>query len=494
MGKKYCCIPWCHNTSDTVLPDGTKIILHRFPMSEKKTHIRRLWISKIKNVRANLNVKDHSRICSAHFEGIFTDISIPTIFPSKPIKEVKTRRPLIRHAIEVQKIGDYNNNCDEKTCVDKIADEKLDDTCSHDNSEQVLRTHKIVEKSDAETLCKPTVSDAESQVENCDFERKDVGIQCDLPRFTYEDVKDDDSKVRFYTGFVSFKVFWLFFRTLVSHGAEKLNYWEGERRSMGGKGYQQQGYLKPGKQRFLRPIDEFLMCCMRLRLNLNQEHLSDIFRVSNTTVSRIMNTWINFMYDHCKALIKWPTRTQILQNLPQLFFDHPDTRIVLDCTEFFTERPSSLVSQWLTWSEYKHHNTFKVLIGVAPNGMATFVSRLWGGNVSDRHIVQHDDLIPKLSAGDVVMADKGFTIEDLLPPDVGLNVPPRVSTKHQMSSSDFFNTANIASARIVVEMKMEQIKNFQILNSVLPLSEAPLSEQIIVLCVALTNLLPPLLK
>lgn len=74
----------------------------------------------------------------------------------------------------------------------------------------MLRMSKNVEKSDAETLSKPTVCDGQSQVENSDFERKDIGIQCDLPRFTYEDVKNDDCKVRFYTGFVSF-VFWLFF-------------------------------------------------------------------------------------------------------------------------------------------------------------------------------------------------------------------------------------------------------------------------------------------
>lgn len=63
-----------------------------------------------------------------------------------------------------------------------------------------------------------------------------------------------------------------------------------------------------------------------------------------------------------------------------------------------------------------------------------------------------------------------------------------------MSSSEFFKTAHIASARIVVEMKMEQVKIFQILNSVLSLSEAFHAEQIIVTCVSLTNLLPPLLQ
>lgn len=139
------------------------------------------------------------------------------------------------------------------------------------------------------------------------------------------------------------------------------------------------------KKRFLRPVDEFLIVCMRLRLGLLQEHLADIFCVSESTVSRIMNTWINFLYDHCKSMIAWPTREQILSNLPRLFYNHTDTTVIIDCTEFFTEKPSSLVAQWLTWSEYKHSNTFKVLIGVAPNGMVTFISRLWGENASDRH-------------------------------------------------------------------------------------------------------------
>ncbi|VDI10468.1 Hypothetical predicted protein [Mytilus galloprovincialis] len=77
---------------------------------------------------------------------------------------------------------------------------------------------------------------------------------------------------------------------LLKHGADKLNYWEGESQSMGEKSYQQEGNLKPGRKPFLRPIDEFFMVMMRLRLGLLQEHLADIFRVFESTVSRIMNS------------------------------------------------------------------------------------------------------------------------------------------------------------------------------------------------------------
>ena len=91
------------------------------------------------------------------------------------------------------------------------------------------------------------------------------------------------------------------------------------------------------------------------------------------------------------------------------------------------------------------------------------------------------------------MADKAFTVEDLLPADVGLNIPPRIPGHRQMTTHEFFQTQGIASARIVVEMKMEQIKNYRILNGTLPLSEAHLAEQMVFICTALTNLLPPLL-
>ena len=325
---------------------------------------------------------------------------------------------------------------------------------------------------------------------------RDASVQVSLPHISPEDLRQNDDKIRFYTGFVSFAMFWHYLMTCIKHGADKLYYWEGEQRCGNAPvpAYHQTDGQKPGRKRFLRPADEFLLVCMRLRLGLLQEHLADLFCISTTTVSRIVNTWMNFLFDHCKGLIPWPSREQILCNLPSGFRNYKNCRIVVDCTELYTEKPSSLVAQWLTWSEYKHSNTFKILIGVAPNGLVTFVSRLWCGNVSDRHIVQHDDLLPKLSPGDMMMADKGFTIEDLLPADVDLNIPPRIPTSRQMTQDEFFKTQAIASARIVVEMKMEQVKNYRIPGNTLPLNEAHLAEQMAFICIAWTNLLPPLMK
>ena len=66
----------------------------------------------------------------------------------------------------------------------------------------------------------------------------------------------------------------------------------------------------------------------------------------------------------------------------------------------------------------------KVLVGISPNGQVIFVSKLWGGRVSDKCITQKSGFLQYLKPGDNVMADRVFEITDILPPGVGLNIPP----------------------------------------------------------------------
>lgn len=86
MGKKYCCIPLCHKTFDSILENGSKVILRRFPMSQKKAQIKCQWTSKVKTVKANFDFSVSLRICSAHIEGTFTDESVPTCISIKTSK------------------------------------------------------------------------------------------------------------------------------------------------------------------------------------------------------------------------------------------------------------------------------------------------------------------------------------------------------------------------------------------------------------------------
>ncbi|KAK2147827.1 hypothetical protein LSH36_532g03049 [Paralvinella palmiformis] len=131
------------------------------------------------------------------------------------------------------------------------------------------------------------------------------------PDITTGDLAQSDDTVRFYTGLVNFQMYFAMFRTLLSHGADCLNYWRGEL-SVGERSYHKKGQ----------------------KLNPRE---------------------------------------------------------------------------------------------------------LWGGHASDRHITMSSGLIPLLEPGMGVMADKGLTIEYLLPENINLNMPPKIPKARQMTEDEVFN-------------------------------------------------------
>ena len=120
-----------------------------------------------------------------------------------------------------------------------------------------------------------------------------------------------------------------------------------------------------------------MLVFMRLRLGLLEQDLVQRFCVSVSTVSRLLITWYNVLAVNPKHLIVWPSKEVIAANMPDCFKKFPNTRIIIDCTEFFIQLLSSLVNQTITCSSYKSHNTFKLLVGISPTGVVTFLSKLW---------------------------------------------------------------------------------------------------------------------
>lgn len=84
--------------------------------------------------------------------------------------------------------------------------------------------------------------------------------------------------------------------------------------------------------------------------------------------------------------------------------------MVIDCTEFRCESPSSMTEQKLTYSSYKKYPSVKVAIGILPNGSAVACSPCYPGSTSDKAIVKHSNILKELRSGDLVLADKGFLI------------------------------------------------------------------------------------
>ena len=93
--------------------------------------------------------------------------------------------------------------------------------------------------------------------------------------------------------------------------------------------------------------------------------------------------------------------------------------------------PSQPRTQSATFSNYKHHNTAKGLVGISPKGDFTFVSELYAGNTSDKQVTNYCGIFNLLEPGDEIMADRGFGIEDDLPAGVSLNLPPFLNDQKQ---------------------------------------------------------------
>ena len=53
--------------------------------------------------------------------------------------------------------------------------------------------------------------------------------------------------------------------------------------------------------------------------------------------------------------------------------------VIIDCFKAFVDKPSNLAARSTTWSQYKHCNAVKFLIGISPQGVITFISNGWGG-------------------------------------------------------------------------------------------------------------------
>lgn len=256
------------------------------------------------------------------------------------------------------------------------------------------------------------------------------------------------------------------------------------------------------KSKTLTLFQEFVMVLIKLRLILPLQDLAFQFGVSLSTVSRTFTAWLTVMDVRLSHLIRWPERDELWRTMPMCFqFSFGKKTIITDCFEVFIERPSNLLARSQTFSNYKYHNTVKVLIGITPQGSVCFTSKVWGGQTSDKYLTERCGLLDNLKAGDLVLADRGFTIrESVALYQAQLAIPAFTKGKNQLDPFDVERTRGIADVRIHMARVIGLLRQkYTILQSTLPLdyltcsnnaANCPLIDRMIRVCSALTNLCP----
>ena len=231
---------------------------------------------------------------------------------------------------------------------------------------------------------------------------------------------------------------------------------------------------------------------MKMRHNYPNFHIAKLFSCSVTSIANIIITFLYLFHESVyQPYFRIPSRDQNQLSLPKSFVNFKNCRTVLDCTDVKIAVPTAMDLQSATYSSYRSINSFKILVGVSPNGVITYISEPYPGSVSDKAIIAHCGLSHHLSKGDLVLADKGFLISDLLPEGVTLNIPPFLHK--QFTAKEAEQTIEIARARIHVERANARLKQFSILSYIPPWLKSHLT-QIVQVVATLVNFQNPLIN
>ena len=256
-------------------------------------------------------------------------------------------------------------------------------------------------------------------------------------RTVFNEMQGDDVVTKFYTGFPT----WSLFNTVFDLCKPVVKY----------------------HPRMALPLmAQFAMTLMKLRLNLKNQDLAYRFHISQSCVSRYFNKWINVMYSRLPSvLLFWPQKSEIEISMPLSFRQKfKDCVSIIDGFEVFCNRHKNVLDRASTYSNYKSHNTVNFLISITPQGTINFLSQAFGGRTSDIEIVKKSGYMKFIGSGDAVLADKGFTIEELFGLiGAKLITPSSMGKQDQLSQLQVETSRGISNVRIHVERVIGHLKN-----------------------------------
>ena len=537
--NRYCCVPLC-NQKGTTGPNGEKVGFFSIPTD---TSLRAQWPHAIRrDTGKHFTITDSTKVCSLHFKnehlkkslGIgrlsYVDGAVPSVFewkrssprkrpPPTPRgnsasiqnkKQNKRKAGSARTSLDMSAVAGPSSESLTIDATDSLNEFSLASNSEAESSETVTTDNQLSYDDLRKKLAKMEQLLEESRTKNAKLEAEvekvrthafKISEKCaNLEKgiFTVDNFTSDED-ITFYTGFPSYDVFMATYNYLnPGQNGENIRFWRSVSNDVDPEYYEREPELGvgPGRPRTLNAKEEFFLVMCRLRQGFPERHLGHLFDISQSTVSRIVISWVNFMYLRFGQLNIWPSRKVVNDNMPQDFKGkYPNTRAIIDCTEIKCQMPSSLLLNSELFSSYKNHTTLKGLIAISPAGHISFISQLYTGSISDREITERSGFLDlSFEANDSVMADKGFTIQDLLPVGVSLNIPPFLGSSAQMPAEDVVKTQEIASLRIHVERAINKIKNFHIWDGVVPLSLFGTVNQMWTVCAHLCNVQDPIIS
>ena len=504
MGKS-CCAVGCASR----YKKDSGIHFYRFPEDKDK---RAKWIAAVS--RKNWEPNEHSWLCSKHFvsgsknDDPLSPDYVPSIFAhiKSPQKrrvdegmkryerlcvtkkrrvESESKLEAARVLLELSELGNGVEYCEPHSGTSTMTELSMKDIhgLEADNEHIIkectarydLNCKLKEEREEMADVCEALSTECSAlRLEVELLKRRQVSEPFTEKFFQGTDEKACEEKVKYFTGLPNFKTLLAVYNFV---SADEV----------------------PGGRTALTLFQSFVMTLIKFRLNLGDQDLAYRFGVNQSTVTRQIHKWIDILYVRLAPLVKWPDRDELLRTMPMSFRQsYRKCVVIIDCFEIFIERATNLKARAQTWSNYKHHNTIKFLIGIAPQGAVTYISKGWGGRVSDVYLTEHCDLLDKLLPGDLILADRGFNIHE----SAGLycaevKLPPFTRGKKQLSKAEVDTGRKLAHVRIHVERVIGLVRQkYSILKSTLPVNFIMCNDgesvcaidKVALICCALCNL------
>ncbi|XP_073672338.1 uncharacterized protein [Paramisgurnus dabryanus] len=520
-----CCIKNCrsrsHYYSGNKIKNGIRFFIfpkckrHEGPHVEDVTRRRRMaWISAVgrKDITYN-NSPVSRRVCSLHFHS------------GQPAYEMLETHPdwapslLLNHSeVNENEKDSFSSRLKRNKRSGVTRKQKIEDNIKREEADEMVQEDKVIYNEVTETVMRQEVEEKKwtrvdvgekespRQDEKDDIAHhpdehsaKDCGLcQCryneinrllqenrqlkhelDGFKITEEFFKDDDVKVKYYTGLPSYAIFQVLFSKVMP--------------------------FLPQDKRKLTCFQMLLLTFMRLRLDLPIQHIAHLFNVNESTVSTAFKQTVSVLYSRLSPLVHWPDRERLQVSMPHQFVEIFGNHFaaIVDCFEVSIERPSNLQARAQTSSNFiKDGLTLKYLICITPQGVISFISKGFGGRTSDKQLTENCGFLDKLLPGDIVLADRGFDIKE----SVGLmcaevKIPAFTKGQRQLEAKDVEDMTSIAHLRIHLERVIGVVRNkYKILSTTIPISmvlpcervNVTFLDKIVTVCCALVNMCPSL--
>ncbi|XP_035250408.1 uncharacterized protein LOC118214513 [Anguilla anguilla] len=382
-----CVVVGCRNRRTP----GTTLSFYRFPRDPER---KQRWIAAIN--REGWLPNDGSRLCSTHFisgkqvKNPRSPDYVPSVFSAVSLSQ-ETKQTSAFECPDKQQA-----QVEAATALlylqGQVVDPELDLDQDQDKAETMssLSSSSSEQPGDSRAHSSSDVdaSDAvnyEEELRALKKENQALRESMEKMSLTEVSLRNDPAKVRFYTGLPNYFVFETVMWLLSPH-------------------------MKGEKSVKLSKFQQLLLTLMRLRLDLKNQDLAYRFGVKVSTVTKTVHSVVNIMSTTLvPTTVFWPSREELRKNLPSAFrSSYPDCAVIMDCFRVALEKTD--------WSDANiHHcgtNTLKYLVGVAPQGVVTFVSKGSPGHVSDKDLAEGCGFLNKLLVGDVVLADRRFDVSE----------------------------------------------------------------------------------